>query len=76
MHRMMKNLGVYLILVVLVVSIVNMFLTPQTPAPQIPEIPYSQFRAGMAAGKIKSFTISDMKVQGRFTDGSAFSSKR
>ena len=71
---MMKNLGVYLILVVLVVSVVNMFLTPPAPTPQIPEIPYSQFRTDMAAGKIKNFTINDTKVQGRYADGSAFSS--
>ncbi len=74
MHRMMKNLGVYLILVVLVVSVVNMFLTPPSPTPQIPEIPYSQFRSDMAAGKIKNFTISDTKVQGHYVDGSSFSS--
>ena len=72
MHRMMKNLGVYLILVVLVVSVVNMFLTPPSPTPQIPEIPYSQFRSDMAAGKIKNFTISDTKVQGHYVDGSSF----
>jgi len=68
----MKNLGVYLILVVLVVSIVNMFLTPQSQTPEVPEIPYSQFKTDLAAGKIKNFTISDMKVSGRYSDGTAF----
>ena len=70
----MKNLGVYLILVVLVVSIVNMFLTPQTPVQQIPEIPYSQFRTDMQAGKIKDFSITDMKATGHYTDGTSFTS--
>ena len=74
MHRLMKNLGVYLILVVLVVSIVNMFLTPQTPVQQIPEIPYSQFRTDMQAGKIKDFSITDMKATGHYTDGTSFTS--
>ena len=54
----MKNLGVYLILVVLVVSVVNMFLTPQTAGPEVAEVPYSQFKTDLAAGRIKNFTIN------------------
>ncbi|RKJ81498.1 MULTISPECIES: ATP-dependent zinc metalloprotease FtsH [unclassified Pyramidobacter] len=72
MQRLMKNLGVYLILVVLVVSVVNMFLTPQTAGPEVAEIPYSQFRTDLAAGRIKNFTINDMRAQGRYADGKAF----
>ncbi len=68
----MKNLGVYLILVVLVVSVVNMFLTPQNSAPQIPEIPYSQLKKDIAGGKIKSFSITDMKARGEYADGRPF----
>ncbi|MCI6259783.1 MAG: ATP-dependent zinc metalloprotease FtsH [Pyramidobacter sp.] len=68
----MKNLGVYLILVVLVVSVVNMFLTPQTAGPEVAEVPYSQFKTDLAAGRIKNFTINDMKAQGRYADGKAF----
>lgn len=72
MQRLMKNLGVYLILVVLVVSVVNMFLTPQSAGPEVAEIPYSQFRTDLAAGRIKNFTINDMRAQGRYADGKAF----
>ncbi|MDY2648373.1 MAG: ATP-dependent zinc metalloprotease FtsH [Pyramidobacter porci] len=72
MQRLMKNLGVYLILVVLVVSVVNMFLTPQTAGPEVAEVPYSQFKTDLAAGRIKNFTINDMKAQGRYADGKAF----
>ncbi len=68
----MKNLGVYLILVVLVVSIVNMFLTPHAQGPEVTEIPYSQFKNDVAAGRVKNFTISEMKAQGRYTDGRNF----
>ena len=72
MQRLMKNLGVYLILVVLVVSIVNMFLTPQTAVSDVKEISYSQFRKDVDSGRIKSFTISEMQAQGRYADGKAF----
>ena len=68
----MKNLGVYLILVVLVVSVVNMFLTPQTAGPEVAEVPYSQFKTDLAAGRIKNFTINEMKDQGRYADGKTF----
>ncbi len=68
----MKNLGVYLILVVLVVSVVNMFLTPQTAGPEVAEVPYSQFKTDLAAGRIKNFTINEMKAQGRYADGKTF----
>ncbi len=68
----MKNLGIYLILVVLVVSIVNMFLMPHTQGPEPTEISYSQFKNDVAAGRIKDFTINEMKAQGRYTDGKDF----
>jgi len=71
-QRLMKNLGVYLILVVLVVSVVNMFLTPQTAGPEVAEVPYSQFKTDLAAGRIKNFTINEMKAQGRYADGKTF----
>ncbi len=74
MHRLIKNLGVYLILVVLVVSVVNMFLTPQNAAVQIPEIPYSQFKKDVADGKVRSFSVTDTRVQGQYVDGRPFSS--
>ena len=72
MQRLMKNLGVYLILVVLVVSVVNMFLTPQTAGPEVAEVPYRQFKTDLAAGRIKNFTINEMKAQGRYADGKTF----
>ena len=72
MQRLMKHLGVYLILVVLVVSVVNMFLTPQTAGPEVAEVPYSQFKTDLAAGRIKNFTINEMKAQGRYADGKTF----
>ena len=72
MQRLMKNLGVYLILVVLVVSIVSMFLTPQAPVADVKEISYTQFRKDVDAGNIKSFTISEMQAKGHYADGKAF----
>lgn len=75
MQRLIKNLGLYLILTVCAVLLVNGWLSPQTQGPEVKEIPYSQFRSDMAAGRIKSFTVqNDYKVQGRWSDGSYFSS--
>jgi cell division protease FtsH len=74
LHRLMKNLGVYLVLVVLAVSLVNMYLTPHAQGPEVVVIPYSQLKSDIAAGNIRSFTVEDMKVTGRYNDGRAFSS--
>lgn len=74
MHRLIKNLGVYLVLVVLAVSIVNMYLTPGVQGPEVVEIPYSQLKSDISDGHIRNFTIDDTKVTGHYNDGRTFSS--
>ena len=74
MHRLIKNLGVYLVLVVLAVSLVNVFMAPQSQAPAVVEIPYSRLKSDIAAGRVKDFVVDDMKVRGQYNDGRSFSS--
>jgi cell division protease FtsH len=74
LHRLIKNLGVYLVLVVLAVSIVNMYLTPGVQGPEVVEIPYSQLKSDISDGHIRNFTIDDTKVTGHYNDGRTFSS--
>ncbi len=73
LQRLLKNLGVYLILVVLVVTIVNMFLSPVQNVSDSQEISYSQFLNDVDAGKVQSVTVDAMSARGRYTDGKAFS---
>ncbi|MFA7364677.1 MAG: ATP-dependent metallopeptidase FtsH/Yme1/Tma family protein, partial [Aminobacteriaceae bacterium] len=49
MGRLVKNLGLYLILIVLVVSLVNVFLSPTQGPQQTLEISYSSFLSEVSA---------------------------
>ncbi|GHT01531.1 ATP-dependent zinc metalloprotease FtsH [Synergistales bacterium] len=80
--RIVKNLGLYLILIILVVSLVNMFLTPTTqPQPQYIEITYSDFLKELEAGRVKDLLIrnntlpgesSSATLHGTLSDGTKF----
>lgn len=82
MGRIVKNLGLYLILIILVVSLVNMFLTPTTqPQPQYIEITYSDFLKELEAGRVKDLLIrnntlpgesSSATLHGTLSDGTKF----
>ena len=72
MGRLIKNLGLYLILVVLVVSLVNVFLSPAQSPQQAEVITYSEFLTAVDTGQIKSVTIKENTVSGRFIDGRSF----
>lgn len=72
MGRLVKNLGLYLILIVLVVSLVNVFLSPTQGPQQIQEIGYSVFLSEVAAGRVSSVTVRENSVKGKFTDGREF----
>ena len=54
---MVKNLGLYLVLILLVVTMVNMFLTPEETQKQYDEISYSQFLSELDAGHIRILQI-------------------
>jgi len=69
----MKNLGLYLVLIVLVVSLVNVFLSPvQGPAEYEP-IAYSEFLSAFNGGRISSATIEGETITGTMTDGTKYS---
>jgi cell division protease FtsH len=79
--RVVKNLGLYLILIVLVVSLVNMFLTPAQTQPQYIEISYSTFMSELEAGRVVRLSIknntlpgesSSATLHGEMRDGSRF----
>ncbi len=81
MGKVVKNLGLYLVLILVVVSMVNMFLTPEEVQKQYDEISYSQFLKDLNAGKIRILQIrnnttpgesSSAVIQGETHDGQRF----
>ncbi|MBR0233412.1 MAG: ATP-dependent zinc metalloprotease FtsH, partial [Synergistaceae bacterium] len=81
MNKVVKNLGLYLILVLAVVTMVNSFLTPEEVQKQYDEISYSQFLKELDAGNIKILQIrnnttpgesSSATLQGEFQNGERF----
>ncbi|MDI9370761.1 MAG: ATP-dependent zinc metalloprotease FtsH [Synergistota bacterium] len=72
MGRLVKNLGLYLIMIVLVVSIVNVFLSPTQGPQQVQEIGYSTFLSEVAAGKVSSVLVRENSIAGKFSDGKEF----
>ncbi|MDR2179372.1 MAG: ATP-dependent zinc metalloprotease FtsH [Synergistaceae bacterium] len=81
MGRVVKNLGLYLILIVLVVSLVNMFLTPAQTQQQYIEISYTSFMSELEGGRVVTLLIknntlpgesSSATLRGELRDGSRF----
>ena len=81
MNKVVKNLGLYLVLVLVVVSMVNSYLTPEEVQKQYDEISYSQFLKELDAGRIKILQIrnntvpgesSSAVIQGELADGQRF----
>ncbi|MBR1603638.1 MAG: ATP-dependent zinc metalloprotease FtsH [Synergistaceae bacterium] len=83
MGRIVKNLGLYLILILLVVTLVNTFLTPEeTPVQQqYDEIAYSEFLSELDAGHVAILQIrnntqssesSSALLQGELQSGRRF----
>jgi cell division protease FtsH len=68
----MKNLGLYLILIVLVVSLVNVFLAPPQGSQQSLEVSYSALLQGVADGSVTSVIIRENSIKGRYRDGREF----
>ena len=78
---MVKNLGLYLVLILLVVTMVNMFLTPEETQKQYDEISYSQFLSELDTGHIRILQIrnntqpgesSAAVIQGEMQNGQRF----
>ena len=72
MQRLVKNLGLYLILIVLVVSLVNVFLSPEQRGVNVRDLSYSQFLHEVDSGRIKSVVINDSTLTGKTVDGKDF----
>ena len=81
MGKVVKNLGLYLVLVLVVVTMVNTFLTPEEVQKQYDEISYSQFLKDLDAGNIRILQIrnntvpgesSSATLQGELKDGKRF----
>ncbi len=64
MNKVVKNLGLYLVLVLVVVSMVNMFLTPEEVQRQYDEISYTEFIAKLEAGEVRILQIRNNTVPG------------
>ena len=74
MKRLVKNLGLYLVLIVLVVSIVNVFLAPTKGPVEARPLSYSAFLHHVENGQIQKVTISEEGLRGTMTDGQPFTS--
>ena len=81
MGKVVKNLGLYLILILSVITIVNSFLTPEEVQQQYDEISYSQFLKELDAGHVRILQIrnnttpgesSSATLQGELTSGQRF----
>ncbi len=64
MNKIVKNLGLYLVLVLVVVSMVNMFISPEEVQKQYDEISYSQFLSELEAGNVRILQIRNNTVPG------------
>lgn len=62
--KVVKNLGLYLVLVLVVVTMVNTFLTPEEVQKQYDEISYSQFLKELDAGNVRILQIRNNTVPG------------
>lgn len=81
MSKIVKNLGLYLVLVLAVVTMVNTYLTPEEVQNNYEEISYSQFVKELNAGHVKILQIrnstqggeiSSATIQGELENGQRF----
>lgn len=72
MQRLVKNLGLYLILIVLVVSLVNVFLSPDQRGSNVRDLSYSQFLQEVDSGRVKSVVVNESTLSGKTVDGKDF----
>ena len=73
MGRMIKNLGLYLVLIVVLVSLVNNFMAPTTPILESQHLSYSDFMNALEAGRVYSAVVQEEVVIGKLTDGKQYS---
>ena len=67
MNKVVKNLGLYLVLILAVVTMVNTFLTPEEVQKQYDEISYSDFLKALDAGTVRILQIRNNTTPGEST---------
>lgn len=72
MNRLLRNLGLYLILIVLVISMVNTFFSPQEGTKIAKKLSFSGFLNAIDKGEIKEVVIKENIVKGVMKDGTVF----
>lgn len=72
MKRLVKNLGLYLVLIVLVVSLVNVFLSPARGPENYKTIAYSDFLNAVDQGRVSKVSIEGETLHGDFADKTKF----
>ena len=71
MNKFIKNVALYVLLIVIVVSMFNTFMAPQQ---QRSEITYSDFVTQVDNKNVQSVVMSENAVTGKLKDGTEFSS--
>ena len=71
MNKFIKNVALYVLLIVIVVSMFNNFMAPQQ---QRSEITYSDFVTQVDNKNVQSVVMSENAVTGKLKDGTEFSS--
>ena len=69
MGRMIKNLGLYLVMIVVVVSIVNNLITPTALVNEIQKLTYGEFMNALEANRIDTASFKEDIVSGKLKDG-------
>ncbi len=67
MNGIYKNLGLWLVICLVMIFLFHLFNQTKSPAK---EIPYSQFRAELDQGAVKSVAIQGNRIKGMYADGS------
>ncbi len=68
----LKNLGLYLILIVLVINLVNFFVSPKDNAYLEKKLIYTEFLKLVEKGKVKRVTIKEDLIRGELDNGVLF----
>ena len=72
MGRMIKNLGLYLILIVVMVTIVNNFMSPTALTGEPKQLTYSAFLVELEAKRVDTALIQEEVVKGKLKDGKSY----
>ncbi len=72
MKKIVKNLGLYLVLIVLVVSLVNVFLSPAQGPEDFKTVAYSDFLKAVDQGQVSKVSIEGDSLHGSFVDKTKF----